>query len=127
MRRLTPSVGALCVAALCVAALGPTLARSEELRDPTRPPLPQSHAAAPREPAPVLSAVLTFNRERSAIFNGQLVHRGSVVGAYTIDSVLEDGVRYRHDSQWHELHLAHTASTVKKPAAEPARVPSGVH
>jgi hypothetical protein len=101
-------------------------AHADGLRDPTRPPLPQSHAAALREPVPVLSAVLTFAGERTAIFNGQLVRSGSVVGAYTIDSVLEDGVRYRQANQWHELHLAHAATTFKKAAADTQRVPSGV-
>jgi hypothetical protein len=101
-------------------------ANADGLRDPTRPPLPQSHATALREPVPVLSAVLTFGGTRTAIFNGQLVRGGSVVGAYTIDSVLEDGVRYRHANQWHELHLVHAAATFKKAAADSQRVPSGV-
>ena len=101
-------------------------ANADGLRDPTRPPLPQSHATALRESVPVLSAVLTFAGERTAIFNGHLVRGGSVVGAYTIDSVLEDGVRYRHANQWHELHLAHAAATFKKAAADSQRVPSGV-
>jgi hypothetical protein len=113
--------------AVTLGALGLALTASADgLRDPMRPPLPQSHTAAPTEPVPVLTAVLTFNGERTAIFNGCLVRGGSVVGAYTIDSVLEDGVRYRRANQWHELHLAHPASTVKRPAAEPARAPSGV-
>jgi hypothetical protein len=112
---------------LLLAALGFCFpAHADGLRDPTRPPLPQSHIAALREPEPVLSAVLTFGGERTAIFNGQLVRGGSVVGAYTIDSVLEDGVRYRHANQWHELHLVHAATTFKKPAAEAPRVPAGV-
>ena len=112
---------------LLLAALGFCLpAHADGLRDPTRPPLPQSHIAALREPEPVLSAVLTFGGERTAIFNGQLVRGGSVVGAYTIDSVLEDGVKYRRANQWHELHLVHAATTIKKPAAETPRVPAGV-
>ncbi len=120
-------VGPMQGLAITVGALGLALtASADALRDPMRPPLPQSHAAIPAEPAPVLTAVLTFNGERTAIFNGCLVRAGSVVGAYTIDSVLEDGVRYRHANQLHELHLAHPASTVKRPAAEPARAPSGV-
>ena len=110
-----------------LAALGLAwTAHADGLRDPTRPPLAQSHTAAPREAEPVLSAVLTFDGQRTAIFNGQLVRGGSVVGAYTIDSVLADGVRYRHANQWHELHLAHAATTFKKPAAETPQVPAGV-
>ena len=99
---------------------------AEELRDPMRPPQPQSHAAALHEPAPVLSAVFTFGGGRTAIFNGHVVHGGSVVGAYTIDSVLEDGVRYRHANQWHELHLVHASTSFKKPAADTRRAPAGV-
>jgi hypothetical protein len=101
-------------------------ANADDLRDPTRPPLPQSHSAALRESVPVLSAVLTFGGTRTAIFNGQLVRGGSVVGAYTIDSVLEDGVRYHRANQWHELHLVHAATTFKKPAAETQHSLSGV-
>jgi hypothetical protein len=120
-------VGRMKGLAVTVGALGlASTAFSDGLRDPMRPPLPQTHAAIPTEPAPVLTAVLTFNGERTAIFNGCLVRGGSVVGAYTIDLVLEDGVRYRRANQLHELHLARPASTVKRPAAEPARAPSGV-
>jgi hypothetical protein len=119
MKRLAMMLGALGATAVSLTA------RAEGLRDPTRPPIPPSHTIAAREPAPVLSAVLSFNGTRSAIFNGHLVHSGSVVGAYTIDAVLEDGVSYRHAGQSHELHLAHT-DTIKKPAAEAQRAPSGV-
>jgi hypothetical protein len=114
MKRLALMLGALGLAWTTAA---------DELRDPTRPPLRENRAAAQSEPAPVLSAVLNFNGERTAIFNGRLVRPGSVVGAYTIDSVLEDGVRYRRANQPHELHLARNASTFKKPTAEPARAP----
>jgi cytochrome c1 len=109
-----------------IAALGTAAgAAADELRDPTRPPMREAHGAqVVREAAPVLSAVMTFNGRRTAIFNGRLVRDGSVVGPYTIASVLEDGVRYRRSNEMHELHLAHT-STVKKPAAEPARASSG--
>jgi hypothetical protein len=110
--------------ALMLGALGHAWTTgADELRDPTRPPFRENRIAAQTEPAPVLSAVLNFNGERTAIFNGRLVRSGSVVGAYTIDSVLEDGVRYRRANQPHELHLAHNASTFKKPAAEPVRAP----
>jgi hypothetical protein len=112
--------------ACAIAALGAVSStRADELRDPTRPPLREAHGAeVVREAAPVLSAVMTFSGRRTAIFNGRLVRDGSVVGPYTIASVLEDGVRYRRSNEMHELHLAHT-STVKKPTAEPARAPSG--
>jgi cytochrome c1 len=101
-------------------------AAADEIRDPTRPPMHEAPASEVGEPAPVLSAVMTFNGKRKAIFNGQVVTGGSVVGAYTIDAVLEDGVRYRRANVVRELHLAHPATTFKKPAAEPPRTPSGV-
>jgi hypothetical protein len=101
-------------------------ANAEDLRDPTRPPLAEHHTAAPRESAPTLSAVLNFNGERSAIFNGHLVHSGSAVGAYTILAVLEDGVRYRHAGQSQELHMPHPTSSIKKPAVDVLRASSGV-
>jgi hypothetical protein len=115
-------------AVLLVALLAsPAGARADEPRDPMRPPTRESRPAGgpAREAAPVLSAVMTFNGRRSAIFNGRLVHDGSVVGAYTIDSVLEDGVHYSSAHLSGEMHLPHPESPIKKPAAEPARVPSG--
>jgi hypothetical protein len=113
--------------AVGVLVFGLVVPAAAEIRDPTRPP-----SAAPRtsearhEPAPVLSAVMTFDGKRKAIFNGHVVSAGSVVGEYTIDAVLEDGVRYRHANVTQELHLARPATTFKKPAAEPPRTPSGV-
>ena len=102
-------------------------ARAGEPRDPMRPPARETPAASAtvREELPVVSAVLNFNGKRTAIFNGRLVHEGSVVGAYTIDAVLVDGVRYRSDRLTREIHLPHPESPIKKPAAEPARAPSG--
>jgi hypothetical protein len=105
-------------------------ANADELRDPTRPPTLPRHAAAPhetaREIAPTLSAVLNFNGERRAIFNGHLVRSGSSVGGYTIDAVLEDGVRYRHAGLSRELHMAHPVSSLKTPAVDVLRASSGV-
>ena len=102
-------------------------ANAEELRDPTRPPILERHAAAAaQESGPTLSAVLNFNGERSAIFNGYLVHSGSAVGGYTILAVLEDGVRYRHAGQSQELHMPHPTSSIKKPAVDVLRASSGV-
>jgi hypothetical protein len=116
-------------AAMWLVALlaSPAGARADEPRDPMRPPVRESHPAGvpARETAPVLSAVMTFNGRRTAIFNGRLVHDGSVVGTYTIDSVLEDGVRFRSAHLSGEMHLPHPESPIKKPAAETARVPSG--
>jgi hypothetical protein len=102
-------------------------ATGEGLRDPMRPPLAAARAtASAREAAPVLSAVLNFNGERSAIFNGHLVRSGSSLGAYTIEAVLEDGVRYRHAGLTQVLRMAHTVPTLKQPAAAAARAPAGV-
>ena len=112
---------------LCIAVLTLTgTANAEDLHDPTRPPLAERHAAALHESAPTLSAVLNFNGERSAIFNGRLVHSGSAVGGYTIIAVLEDGVRYRHAGQSQELHMPHPTSSIKKPAVDVLRASSGV-
>src|SRR6202790_4305413 len=99
---------------------------AEGLHDPTRPPLPERHAAATHEPAPTLSAVLNFNGERSAIFNGHLVRSGSSVGGYTIEAVLEDGVRYLHAGLRRELHMSHPVSSLNKPAVDVLRASSGV-
>lgn len=113
--------------ALFAAALGlAATAAADELRDPTRPPMREERGAqVVREATPVLSAVMSFDGKRTAIFNGRLVRDGSVVGAYTIAAVLEDGVRYRRGGEVHELHLAHAASLIKRPAAEPVRASSG--
>lgn len=100
-------------------------AAADGLRDPTRPPLVGSRAAAPREAAPVLSAVLSYNGVRSAIFNGQLVHGGMSVGTYSIEEVLEDGVRFRHAGLVQELRLPRPDSTFKKPAIDAERALSG--
>jgi hypothetical protein len=120
-----PGLAGLC---LLAAALAPTsTAAADELRDPTRPPLPATRdAQAARDALPVLSAVLRFEGKRTAIVDGHLVREGSVIGNYTIESILEDSVRYRRANAVHELHLPHPSSTVKSPAAEPPRTPSGV-
>ena len=101
-------------------------ANAEGLHDPMRPPLAEHHSAVSHESVPTLSAVLNFNGERSAIFNGHLVHSGSAVGGYTILAVLEDGVRYRHAGQSQELHMPHPTSSIKKPAVDVLRASSGV-
>jgi hypothetical protein len=54
------------------------------------------------------------------------VRSGSSLGAYTIEAVLEDGVRYRHAGLTQILHMAHTVPTLKQPAAALARAPAGV-
>lgn len=125
---LRSGVAPALIAALIAAPLAAPLVAwaAAPLRDPTRPPAPPARAQTSARPqGPVLSAVMSFNGRRTAIFNGRLVHDGSVVGAFTIDSVLEDGLRYREAGLVHELHLPHPEHPIKKPAAEPARVSSG--
>lgn len=102
------------------------LAIGDAVRDPTRPPLNATMSLVTREAAPVLSAVLGTGNERIAIFNGQLVRGGGSVGAYVIETVFEDGVRYRRAGVTHELYLRHPPA-FKKPSTLPARSPAGVH
>lgn len=102
-----------------------TAAHAEPLRDPTRPPqAPGAHASA-REVPPVLTAVFTAGERRTAIFNGRLVKAGDTVGAFLIEDVLADGVRYRHAGAMHDLHLPHPADTIKRPTTAPARGSGG--
>jgi hypothetical protein len=110
-----------------LAACALTTAVADPLRDPTRPPQAAGARAAPQEQAPVLSAVFTAGDRRSAIVNGRLVRAGDSVGAFTIEDVLADGVRYRRAGSVRDLHLPHAADTVKKPAAGPARAAIGGH
>ena len=100
-------------------------AHADPLRDPTRPPARAAAHAGVAQAGPTLSAVFSSGNRRSAIFNGRLVKAGDAVGAFQIDEVLADGVRYRHGGASHELYLPRTADGVKKPAAVTARVASG--
>lgn len=119
-RRLIPVVTMACL----VASAG--VASATALRDPTRRPVTAPLRSAAAEPAPVLSAIMGTPESRIAIFNGHVVRSGGSVGSYAIEAVFEDGVRYRHGGQTHELHLPHTA-TFKKPSLAPPRVSTGVH
>jgi hypothetical protein len=96
-------------------------AQADPLRDPTRPPQTGATHAKPAEAAPVLTAVFSEGERHSAIVNGRLVKAGDTVGAYLIEDVLADGVRYRHAGTVRDLHLPHPADSVKKPAAALAR------
>ena len=106
-----------------VAALA--TAHADPLRDPTRPPPRVVARATTPEAGPVLSAVFSSGDRRSAIFNGRLVKAGDSVGAFRIDEVLADGVRYRHGQTSRELYLPRIADGVKKPAVGTARGASG--
>jgi len=100
------------------------LASADELRDPTRPPVMAHHESGPTEPAPVLSAIMGSGADRLAIFNGHVVRSGGTVGTYVIQTVFEDGVRYRHAGVTHDLYLTRPA-TFKKPSTAAARLPAG--
>jgi hypothetical protein len=102
-----------------------SLVAADALRDPMRPPLiATTHAAISQEPTPTLSAIIGNSGRRVAIFNGQLVRNGDSVGAYTIEAIFEDRVRYRHGSLNREVYLP-LATTFKKPSTVPARSPAG--
>jgi hypothetical protein len=109
----------------CMMGCAP-LAAADALRDPTRPPIAIHAESAVVARAPVLSAIFGSQWDRMAIFNGQLVRSGESVGAYSIEAVLEDGVRYRHAGVSQELHLPHSAG-FKKPSTAAARAPMGDH
>jgi|GEM_PF-2487487 hypothetical protein len=111
---------------LLVCSLLGAQASADGLRDPTRPPARVHAAAAAHAPTPVLCGIVTADGRRSAIVDGLVVHAGSIVGPFTIESVLADGVRYRDAHGVHELHLA-AASPIKKPAAEPRRASGESH
>jgi hypothetical protein len=111
---------------LTLAVIAVPLACADELRDPTRPPTTAAHReTGPSEPAPVLSAIMGSASNRVAIFNGRVVRSGGSVGTYVIQTVFEDGVRYRHAGVTHELYLPRSA-IFKKPSTAAARSPAGV-
>ena len=100
-------------------------AQADPLRDPTRPPPVSGARASPPEAPPVLTAIFNNGQRRSAIFNGHLVRAGDAVGAYEIDDVLVDGVRYRHAGALHDLHLPRPSDAIKKPTTAPPRGSGG--
>jgi len=108
---------------LCMIAAAPPAA-ADALRDPTRPPATVHSEGASVERAPVLSAILGPKSDRTAIFNGKVVRSGQSVGAYAIEAVFDDGVRYRRAGVSRELHLPHSEG-FKKPATAAARAPMG--
>jgi hypothetical protein len=80
--------------ALALASGIPPRAAGEELRDPTRPPMPIATVKHAEERKPQVSAVFLSNTRRIAIFNAQPVRAGDTVGIYHIDEVEPQGVRY---------------------------------
>jgi hypothetical protein len=78
-------------------ALGSALgAQAADLKDPTRPPPVASAAkpAAEHKLLPQVTAIFLSSSRRIAVFNGQPVHAGDVVGGYRIDEVTAAGVHY---------------------------------
>lgn len=112
-----------CVGLVCSVLTSPAAAEAQY--DPTRPPA-LARATASHRGTPVLSGIVTVAGRRNAIVDGQLVHVGSIVGPFTIESILSDGVRYRDAHGVRELHLA-SPSPVKKPAADPQRASGESH
>lgn len=100
-----------------------TLCAGADLRDPTRPPV-VSHAAAAREPEPVLSAVMGANGSQVAIFNGHVVRTGDSVGGYTIVNIFDDRLTYRHAGLTQTVYLPHSA-TIRKSPTSTVRSPLG--
>jgi len=100
---------------------------AQALRDPMRPPLPASvMRSAPRDTIPVLSAVFSSARSRAAIVNGRLVHAGDTLGPFTIEAVLETGIRYQFAGDSFQLQLPKLDTTFKKPTTEPIPAVAGV-
>jgi len=83
---------------LLIGTLGALQAQAGDLKDPTRPPLvvvegPLKQAAA----APLLpqvSAIFISSTRRVAVVDGQPVRAGDQVGAFHIEEVTAQGVRY---------------------------------
>jgi hypothetical protein len=100
-------------------------ANADPLRDPTRPPQAPGARAGRQEAPPTLTAVFAAGQRRSAIFNGHLVRAGDAVGAYEIQDVLVDGVRYRHGGAMHDLHLPRPPDSIKKPTTASPRGSEG--
>jgi hypothetical protein len=78
---------------VCASGLA-THTHGEELRDPTRPPLPILPGKHAEEHTPRVSAVFLSSTRRIAIFDAQPVRAGDTVGAYHINEVDVRGVRY---------------------------------
>jgi len=85
---------AFALSLLCLAGAG---AMADELRDPTRPPVPTTAAqhATKRVLVPRVTAIFISAARRVAIFDSQPVHEGDRVGDYLIATITATGVRYR--------------------------------
>ena len=103
-------------------------ARADGLRDPMQPPRPAvvaGRGAAAVEAGPTVTAVFSSSTGRNAIFNDRLVKAGDTAGAYVIEAVLDDGVRYRRGGSVHEAHLPRVDASFKKAVHPIPRAASG--
>jgi hypothetical protein len=68
----------------------------EELKDPTQPPniIAAGKHTDEHKQLPRVTAIFLSSTRRIAIFNAQPVHVGDNVGAYRIDEIAAQGVRY---------------------------------
>jgi hypothetical protein len=85
-----------CLAVLLLALGVSPCSIGEELKDPTRPPYiiaPAKHDDE-HKLLPHVTAIFLSSTRRIAIFNAQPVHVGDNVGAYHIDEIAAQGVRY---------------------------------
>jgi hypothetical protein len=70
-------------------------AHGADLKDPTKPPAAAAPSAIRSAPVlPVVSAVFISSFRQVAIFNDQPVRVGDHVGAFRIDEINPNGVRY---------------------------------
>ncbi len=85
--------GAVLACALCL----PAAVHSEELPDPTRPPVSVSAAAIQDEPAKPtgLQSVLISKNRKAAIIDGETVELGGKYGDYKLTEVSNAGVVLR--------------------------------
>jgi hypothetical protein len=84
------------VTVLLLAGVFSLAASAADLKDPTQPPIvnpPIKHADEHRL-LPRVSAIFQSSSRRIAIFNDQPVRAGDHVGAFRIDEVTANGVRY---------------------------------
>jgi len=85
-----------CVTVLILAGVLSLRAAAGDLKDPTRPPIleaPIKHADE-HKLLPHVSAIFSSSSRLIAIFDDQPVRAGDHVGAYRIDEVTAQGVRY---------------------------------
>lgn len=91
----------------------PTLA--EALRDPTRPPQPQTPAATAQAPLDMsLDSILTSDDRRVAVINGQAVREGDHIGNARVQRIGQDRVLLRINRTTRTLTLESTPS-VRQP------------